>query len=237
MLEERDDLKVYIHIGLPRTGTTWLQKKVFPKLTDVKLFTKYNTTHNRLNPLFCNLKSEKINLISTESLSGFTGLMKDKKNMVNRFEKAKILKKIYPNASIILVLRDKNGWTKSMYKRYIHKSYRDFATFNEYKESIDEYDLDFESYVILLKSLFDDVLVLDFNLLKNDNRRFVKEICDFMDIEVPKYSIKKINKSKSFKDIKKREFINLLRNIKCPKSIIGVFETLIWRISTKSKYN
>ena len=176
--------KIVFHLGLPKTGTTWLQKNVFPNM-DVNLvkFPKLST----------NLNGPKdITLVSDEHLSVDCMWPKN----ATRDIVAKRIKELYPNAYIIFVVRDKDKIAFSMWREYVEcggdKSFDDWT-----------YDLkkcnpkvfDFKQYTTLLKTLFDNVLVLQFNYLKENPDDFVKTICDFIEVPIPHYEKKVVNTS------------------------------------------
>jgi len=149
--------EVFIHIGMPRTGTSFLQTKVFPKIKTIELiappFSQYGNAFNNL--LFADdsfydeekikkelssFKGEKI-LISNENFLGQSLYF----NHINRSIIAKRLKSIFPEATIILYLRNQLDLLKSLYAISVlwgeHKPFEDFVqthtdsfTFNDYEK-------------------------------------------------------------------------------------------------------
>lgn len=177
--------KVVFHVGLHRTGTTFLQRKVFPKIKEIELFGQGN---KRWNPE-AKLSDKKINLISDENLSfGGASFREHAKYSPKRkrTEKAELIKKLYPNAKIIITVRNKDEWIKSMYGEYIKKG--GSKTFDYwYKNVLKKETLEFEEYISLLKQLFEEVLVCHFEDFKNNHEFFIKEICDFIGVGIPSY--------------------------------------------------
>ena len=104
-------MEIIFHIGLHKTGTTFLQRYVFPKLKNVNLFCTDGRPFNGIE----DLEKDKINLISIENLSGspFSS------NEFTRYTIMEELAKLYPNAKIIVTFRNKNSWLKSLYSQYI----------------------------------------------------------------------------------------------------------------------
>ena len=37
---------IFLHIGLPKTGTTFLQKKIFPQIAEIKNFLYYEENNS-----------------------------------------------------------------------------------------------------------------------------------------------------------------------------------------------
>jgi len=125
-------MKTFIHIGLPKTGTTFLQNVVFPALENITLITTpityYNEdfvklksaddsllNHETLKESIINqCKGENI-LISDEFLSGFPMHLCN----INRSIIAKRLQYIFPDATIIIFLRGQKDILYSLHNQYI----------------------------------------------------------------------------------------------------------------------
>lgn len=181
---------IIIHLGLHKTATTFLQKEIFPKLEGVKFFDLSNTEKN-VSVLTIELDKNKINLISNEELSGRPYKMSAKQRDIL----LKNLKKVYPNAKIIIGLREKDEWIESLYKQYIKM--KPTGTRSYFMEHFDKAYLDHESYVDLIKSLFDDVYIYHYEKLKSKPNEFVDGICKFIGVETPKWENVVHNKSVS----------------------------------------
>jgi hypothetical protein len=123
--------KVYLHIGTMKTATTFLQEEVFPKLNDTLFLPRDYITFNHsfeklkfaddtfydeeeIKKEFNKFKDKKV-LISNEILSGSF-----LKNSINRTFIAKRLKKLFPNATIILTIRGQFDAMESFYKYMVH---------------------------------------------------------------------------------------------------------------------
>ncbi len=99
--------EIYFHVGLAKTGSTFLQKNVFPKLHGIK----YISTHKYKNciDLIIKEKHKKI-LISRE--------------FDRQFEKeVKWFTSHFPNTKIIVVFRRHDQWISSQYKRFVKNGY------------------------------------------------------------------------------------------------------------------
>lgn len=129
---------IYIHVGIQKTGTTFLQKLCFPFLKEVYYIHEENYTTpppdtivGRLrriattNPLFLDLKKErdefqrliqaideKTVLISYERLFGNMSF-----NFYDNFYNTKTLKYLFPEAKIIIVIRRQDDLLESLYKQ------------------------------------------------------------------------------------------------------------------------
>ena len=98
----------FIHLGLHKTGTTWLQSEVFSRLKNVSYLHQFEL--DTIIP-----DSKKV-LISCEWLSGKPHLLESTEKM---YIIADRLKKIFPSSKIIVGFRDKDSWLKSLWKQYI----------------------------------------------------------------------------------------------------------------------
>jgi hypothetical protein len=129
---------IYIHVGIQKTGTTFLQELCFPHLKGIHYVHKKNYSTpppdgivGRLsriantNPLFLYLKKEKDELdcllrdvkeetvlISYERLFGNVSF-----NFYDNFNTTRSLKYLFPAAKIILVIRRQDDLLESLYKQ------------------------------------------------------------------------------------------------------------------------
>lgn len=126
--------KIYIHIGLQKTATTYLQSKVFPSIQDLlyvgRPYTQENQAFNALqyadDALYDssllvkemqNIKrtaSGKPVLISDELFSGFAFW-----GFLNRGLIARRLSQVVPEAEIILFIRNQTDLIDSLYNQYV----------------------------------------------------------------------------------------------------------------------
>lgn len=184
---------IVFHVGLHKTGTTFLQRNVFPKIKSITYVKgNLNIVKNKLKKL----KSiEGKLLISQETFTnGMTKhtLFKDIKQLRERI--AKQIKEQYPDAKIILVLRDKESWLRSMYSQFVKMGY--MHSYNAfYLEIANEDAIDFNHLFELYRGLFDEVLILHFEQLKEDHRGFIEAITSFMGVTTPNYRNNKNNRS------------------------------------------
>ena len=106
--------KIYFHVGLAKTGSTFVQNNFFPKLKNIK----YISTHKYKNCIdIINNTNYKSYLISRE----FDRQLEE--------EVSKILKH-FPQTKIIIVFREHKKWISSQFKRYSKNGWhRDFEDF------------------------------------------------------------------------------------------------------------
>ena len=122
--------EVIIHIGYPKTGTTWLQQGYFPLVNNYYFFGEKQIPRELYIP---NYKYENIKylkdyfsryekiIISSESFTGPLNLM---------YEYPRYFKKIFNRAKIIIFIRNQVDKYVSGYSNYINSG--GTLTFNKY---------------------------------------------------------------------------------------------------------
>jgi hypothetical protein len=196
-MKKNIQLQVVIHLGLPKTGTTFLQKAIFSNFPDI------NYIERNFN-LKTKIQTNKLNLISEEGLSG--SYYRTINNEDNRFDIANKLKLLFPNAKILLGIREQNKWIRSMYSQAVREGCP--HSFNKWYELINKNFLDVDKYVKYLKNLFSDVYIFNFEELKNNREYTIKNICDFIGLDVPNYENKIYNVRLSNYQIKGKRIVN-----------------------------
>jgi hypothetical protein len=179
-------MDIIFHLGLHRTGTTFLQNEIFPKIEGLS----YNVYRPDSPEYF--LDKNKINLISREGLSGrpFASI---NLNALERDLFAYGISKKYPNSRIILGIRKKDDWLKSLYHYYVKGG--GYMSYESWFNNFDKSYLDFERYIDLLNDLFDEVYVYNFEELRNNKKKCIQDLCDFIGLDPPSFEDKAHNKS------------------------------------------
>lgn len=125
-------MQTFIHIGLPKTATTFLQDVVFPAFEDIQLITTPITYYNndfiklksaddsliqldKVKENIINIAKNESVIISDEFLSGFPIHLCN----INRTKIAERLRYIYPNATIIIFLRGQKDILHSLHNQYV----------------------------------------------------------------------------------------------------------------------
>ena len=107
---------------------------------------------------------------------------------------------------------------RSLYKTYVNMG--GSMPYDKWRQyNFDERFLDFEGYIKYLRNLFDDVLVLKFHSLKDNPHGFIKNICDFMNVQVPNYQL--VSENVSMTDDQINAIIHIRNMRYLPKSIIS----------------
>ena len=227
---EKKDYSIILHIGIQRTGSTFLQQEIFPKIKEVNFvnFRRHkgikfevlgdkevqNIVINFENceykdvyeKIYSRFKEDKVNLISNENI-WWHQRKKEEAKLV-------ILQKIqhfFPDVKIIFGIRDKTGLLLSWYKKYVMDGgVLSFTKFQE--EVVTKENLDYDSYINNLIKMFgkNNVYVYQFGDMKKDINKHVKDICDFMGVETPEFENKKRNIGYSLWQLKVSLLLNNL---------------------------
>lgn len=194
--------KIVIHLGLHKTGTSFLQAEVFQRIKNVNYIgmLRYGTK----------IYDNKLNIISDEELSVNPHLPPCHGNYLDSEQRtviAKRLHSIFPEAKIILGIRNKDTWLRSVYSQYVKGG--GVHNFDSFVSNVfDHHFLDFESYIDCLKGLFNEVLIYRFEDLKQDPNSFVSNICDFIGVDAPPFKNKIYEKGWSERQISLGLFLN-----------------------------
>ncbi len=222
MIKEITDTAVVIHVGLPRTGTTFIQNEIFEKSPEVNYIDRRHAKLKKDKKKLIDKKGkiwyfkkypeyisdDKINVISDEMLC----YSPERKKILRGF------KKRFSDAKIIVGLRDKQKWKKSWYNKYIKSG--GVHTFDFWKENI-LLNFDFKEYTNFLENNFNEVFIYKFKELKSYKRKVIKKMCDFIDIKTPLYKNNKHNKSINRDYLEAIRILNHLYNTNYNHSKIG----------------
>jgi hypothetical protein len=227
--------ELYLHIGYPKTGTTFLQAELFPKLQGVhyvprsgvrnemakmirqdELSFDYDGIKRDIESQFSNGK----NLISNEGLVGTFVLYKG----INNKLIADRLFRLFPDAKILITIRSQYRLIESLYKQYVQvggtASLREFANFRNgrFNYSYCEWDLtinpemfDYLKLIGYYEKLFpkENIIVLPHELLKSDPVRFVSRVVSWMDLtETPLLNHRQYNPGYGSRQIAIARFLN-----------------------------
>lgn len=235
------DREIYFHIGLHRTATTFLQTKFFPDLIECNFINHFEIYRELINLTTTdeymwnetNLKDQtkreieskfkdRINIISAECLTGFPFL-----KSINRSIILNRIKTLFPNAKIILGIREQKAIIQSLYFLYIReggtlhindlikKKDKNYFGYTIYDNLIETIDLDAFKYNILIQELFDlfgeeNVYVFVLEEFK-DNNKSINKLISFLglsEFELSRIKQKKVNKSYPYNSLEMIRWAN-----------------------------
>ena len=198
-----------IHIGYHKTGTTWLQRRIFadkafgfwrvwPKRVIDEAFVTLDPfdyeperAASGIAPFLSDADAHgAVAVISHERLSGFDLLGSyDAPVIADRLHAA------FPQGRILIVIREQRAMMLSMYKQHIKKSgterpeqlwrQRSPRELRRPGPRLEVYE--YHRLIGRYQKLFgkDRVLVLPYELLQRDPRAFVREICSHVGVPAP----------------------------------------------------
>jgi len=179
--------EIYFHVGLGKTGTTFLQHRVFPHFQNVD-YLQRGKYHNFKKNIEKN-QSDKI-FISRE-------FDRQLEREVNRFSNH------YPNTKSIIVLRRHDSWIESEYKRYLksgkNNTFDEFLDLDNDQGNWKKKDVYFFPKIKHLEHKFDHKpLVLFFNDLKKNTWNYIDKFAKYMNASYNKGDINTRIKHKSY---------------------------------------
>ena len=205
---------IFLHIGLPKTGTTFLQKKIFPQIAEIKNFLYYEENNSlkknideHVERIYCGDEIKKISLpdkiiISNENLvcdfPSFSRLEEYAEKNLIAFGK---------NCKILITIRNPIEYLSSVYNQAL-KSHivspenfflEDKVYFKNYKNihfQIQNYNI--SKIYDLYKKKFNEVYIVKFENIKNEENW--SKVFDFEKklFVIPNENLKKKDINKGF---------------------------------------
>lgn len=222
--------EIYFHVGLGKTGTTFLQYQVFTELKGIQYIQR--TRYKKAKTIIAKGKSSKY-LVSREFDQQFEKEIKD-------------FASTYPNTTAIMVLRRHDSWIASQYRRAIKNGFT--YTFNEFIDLKNDNgffkikDLTYYNMILLLEKHFTKKpIVLLYDDMKNDPKKFITYLCEQMDasINVEQLNLKPKHPSYNEKQLTAIFWLSKRVNIKKERvfknEIAHIFHRLylsVWRYGT-----
>ena len=189
--------EIVIHLGLHKTGTTFLQKCVFPKLKDVEVQHLMNICQIKFTSF------KKTLLISSEGLLSSMPHYPDNGTVEDSIE---ALRRIFPNAKIILGIRNERSWFKSCWNQYIRSG--GTMSYIDYLFRYGGTCLLPREYAHIIDNTWKNVFVYEQQELRAFPFETIERMCKFIDVPIPKFDVATINKSFSMDKIIILRFLN-----------------------------
>ena len=199
---------LFVHIGLHKTGTTFLQNRVFPCFNDLSIIRAWHTQRAILN------QDMKVKvLITDEGMSGDPWTTNYHDQFCENIEK---LKKLYSNPKIIIGLRKHSSLILSLYKQYLQQKGTENLEylFNSKNTGVlKREDLLFEKKVELIKDKFDQVFVYLQEDLNDDWGGVVNNLSKFLGTSFDYSCFKRGEIQDNNVGVKTELQVKLLRNL------------------------
>ena len=216
-----DSCTIYFHVGTGKTGSTFLQTRIFPLLNEI-----YYIPTNRYHKIFQEIEKSSASkiLVSRE-------FDQQLEREVKRFSEK------HPSTTPIIVFRRHDGYIASQYRRFVKNgftgNFQAFFDLQNNKGYFKKSDLDYKSQVAILKKYFTkDPIIFNYKDFKENNQKFIHKWTEIMICSIDKKKIDWSRKHTSYSEhqlkvIKKfGKLINLTKRRVFKNSILH----LIWRI-------
>ncbi|MFP4046366.1 MAG: hypothetical protein ACLFT4_01245 [Bacteroidales bacterium] len=223
-MDKNKEKIVFFHVGLPKTASTFLQIKVFPKFKGIEYIKKHD--FKKRDRIIANSSYNRILLSIELDLDVEEGR-----------RKARSVAENYPNSYPIVVLRKHGSWLKSKYKYFLRKhGTKDFQEYYhpEKTETVlkDKNLLFFQKIKYLEETFPNPPLVLFQEELKNEPLKVIDLLASYVGASYSHSAIKvkTVKKAYSEKQLKLvRKFNRIYRFDKSGiKSGFGKFAYKKW---------
>jgi hypothetical protein len=197
--------KYYIHLGLIKTGSTFFQREIFPKMRGVSFYHRPNILSKKFDGEKC--------LLSNEGWCHIPYKVNQPEDCNYDYVFLERLKVIFPDARIIIGVRDE-GFVKSLYSRFLLSGCS--LSFKEFESRINPEFVNHKIYFDECKRLFDSVFAYQFEKLKKDKKQVIKNLCSFMDVPFVNFTDKSHNVSLKKHQKKMLQILNKSKWLKIP---------------------
>lgn len=210
---------VFFHVGIGRTGTSFLQARFFPKLRNIAYIRNPNYRTGSYTAVIRASKAERL-LISNEF---DRDLADELHNIAARL----------PQARIIMVLRRPDQWIASQYRRRVKNGYQgrfsDFFDVHHDQGDWKQEVLYFYQHIQLIEQLFEQPpLVLLYDELKTDPFAFLDKIAAYAGASYARSAINTATKHASYEE-RQLNFLHWLNTRLPGKAQVRLSPNLKWR--------
>lgn len=220
-MSEAKQKKIFTHVGLGKTGTTFLQYRVFPMF--VGLYYIQRTRYRKVTQIINSTNYSKY-LVSNE-------FDQQLEHEVKKFSVS------FPDATPIIVFRRHDSYIASQYRRFVKNGFRgtftDFFDMENDNGYFKKQDLDYFRQIKILEDHFkNSPIVLFYDDFCYDAKKFVMDLAKKMEvtIDLQKVNFNRKHTSYSEKQLKAMmcagKHINLFKRRISKNFIIHLF----WRL-------
>ncbi len=219
-MSDTSQKQIYFHVGTGKTGTTFLQYRVFPKLKGIYYIQR--TRYRRVTKIINNSHYTRF-LVSRE----FDQQLEDQ---------VKLFAEEFPNTTPIIVFRKHASYIASQYRRFVKNGFTgrfvDFIDLENDQGYFRKQDLDYSRQIGILEKYFNPKpIVLFYEDFSTDPDAFIDNLAALLDVTInPKdLNLKRKHTSYSEKQLKAilsaGKYINLKKRRVFKNSVLHLF----WR--------
>lgn len=235
--------RTIIHIGMPRTASTFLQREFFPHVSG---FEFYGVDRSQYSEAFQKILYQDDSYFNAEEIAAELAPIAENNSILsnelfvgqslylqstNRTRTARRLKQFFPEAEIVLMLRNQVSLLESLYSIGIYSgmtvnpedyirfldapSNTDNPLYSTFAEAETTEGYYFSNLIELYRSLFPNVHVLLFEDFKSGPAPFAERLSQMLNLKTPpiKNPEKRVNKSLSARQIKLIRRLNLYKPV------------------------
>ena len=192
-MEDKNQKKIFFHVGTGKTGTTFLQYRIFPKLKGIYYIQR--TRFRRAKTIINNTRYEKY-LLSRE-------FDQQLEKRVRSFAED------FPETTAIIVFRRHDSYIASQYRRFVKNgftgSFTEFFDVENDKGYFKKKDLDYFRQIGILEENFTSKpIVLFYEDFSKDSRAFIDKLVKLLGVSVNynRLNLKRKHSSYSEKQLK-----------------------------------
>ena len=211
MIEEAHE--IFFHVGTGKTGSTFLQSRIFPKLKGIH----YIPT-NRYHKIF-----EEISQSTSKKLLISREFDRQMEREILHFSKK------HPNSTPIIVFRRHDSYIASQYRRFVKNGFKDpFRVFFDLKHNkgfFKHHHLNYKKQVELLRANFDkEPLVFTYKDFSENPISFTKKWSQVLGCTLDENQINWQKKHRSYSEHQLQTIQTLTQNSTLPKD--GYLKTM-----------
>ena len=170
--------RVFFHIGLHKTATTWFQRQLFPRLAGIR----YRRS-KRIKETFARQGNGSILLISHESLSGTLATDKRPGDYKGRLAQSLAeISAVKRDAAIIVGFREHASWLGAA---HAHKAKKEGVDFEHYVGTFSVEDLSWSRSLDLIESTSGSVFPFFYEELQSAPELLIEDLCRFLGTSPP----------------------------------------------------
>ena len=218
IMKQTSTKEIFFHVGLAKTGTTFLQYRVFPKFQGIRYIQR--TKYRRAIRIIRKSRDPRIFLSNEFDLQFETEMKK--------FGAA------FPDTTPIIVFRRQDSYIASQYRRFVKNgfrgSFKDFFDLEHDKGFFKKRDLEFMRYIRILEENYRPrPIVMFYDHLRDDPKGFVTELAERMKVSIDLESVDFRRKHSSYSEKQLKtvmavgKYINLKKKTSCHNLIARFF--------------
>lgn len=212
---------IYFHVGTSKTGTTFLQHRIFPKFKDI--YYVHSTRYRKVEKIINGSNYEKY-LVSREF------------DQQLEYE-VKLFSSEFKEAIPIIIFRKHDQYIASQYRRFVKNGFKgtffDFFDLENDKGYFKKQDLDYLRHIQILEENFmQKPIVLFYEDLKNDSITFIEKLTKLLDVSInyQNINLKKKHTSYSEKQLKAILLIGKYINMRKRRIFNNNILHFLWRL-------